>query len=134
MGNELYNTFGQKLTKEQCKDAGMAFSLIFILIAVFTGSEYALYAAGGFLVITMTAPGLLKPLAIFWFWLARVIGTVVSRLILGIVFFLVVTPVALIRRLSNKDSLRLREFKGGRSSVMDKRNHTFGPKDIEKPF
>ena len=112
----------------------MAFTLILILARLFSESEYFLYAALVLLVLTMTAPTIFKSLAAVWFGFSKLLGTILSKIILSVVFFLVVTPVATIRRLMHKDSLRLREFKKSNDSVMDKRNHTFGPMDIEKPF
>jgi hypothetical protein len=132
---KLFREFsGRGISRDQCKDAGMAFTLLFILLGLFVGNDYFVFAAVGVLVLTMTAPRVCKPLAAIWFGLARVLGTIISKIVLGVVFFMIVTPVAVIRRLLNKDSLRLREFKKSRDSVMDKRNHTFEPMDIQKPF
>ena len=134
MGIWNLERFRVSATKERCREAGMAFTLILILARLFSESEYFLYAALVLLVLTMTAPTIFKSLAAVWFGFSKLLGTILSKIILSVVFFLVVTPVATIRRLMHKDSLRLREFKKSNDSVMDKRNHTFGPMDIEKPF
>ena len=55
-------------------------------------------------------------------------------LLLGIVFFLVITPVGRIRRLCGIDSLRLRQFKKGRRSVLTDRNHVYTPDDLKNIF
>ena len=130
----LKKVFSQNITKDQYKDAGMAFTLIFILLKVIFEGEYFLMIAMGLLILTMTAPIICKPLAVIWFGLAQILSTIVSKIILSVVFFVIVTPVAFIQRLMRKDSLRLNDFKKGRESVMYNRNHTFGPQDIEKPF
>jgi len=122
------------VTKDQCKDAGMAFSLIFILLKFVFGYDLFLIVGVVSLVITMTAPSVLKSLAVIWFGLAELLGTVVSKIILTVAFFVVVTPVGAVRRLLRKDSLRLCEFKKGRGSVMDERNKIYKPEDIVKPF
>ena len=62
------------------------------------------------------------------------VGTVVSKILLTLVFFGVVTPTGVVRRLLRLDSLKLKEFKSGENSVMVIRNHTFTGKDIEKPY
>lgn len=126
--------FRLDITKDQCKDAGMAFVLIFLILKFVFGYDYFLAFATVFLVITMTAPRILKVLAAMWFGISELLSIIVSKIILSIMFFAIVTPVALVRRLMHKDSLRLCEFKKSRESVMDHRDHTFGPKDIERPF
>jgi len=54
--------------------------------------------------------------------------------LLSIVFFLVVTPIGILRRLIGKDALKLRVFKGSQDSVMLERNHTFVGQDLERPY
>jgi len=96
--------------------------------------DFWLVIATATLVVTMGAPGLLKPFAKVWFCTSQFMGTYVSKIILFVVFYAVVTPVALVRRLLNKDTLKLKEFKKGRKSVMDERNVIFKAEDIVKPF
>ena len=62
------------------------------------------------------------------------LGTVVSKILLTLVFFGVVTPIGLARKLLGIDSLKLKDFKSGENSVMVIRNHIFTGKDIEKPY
>jgi hypothetical protein len=50
------------------------------------------------------------------------------------VFFGIVTPIATVRRLLGKDSLKLRAFKAGQDSVMVERNHRFIGADLERPY
>jgi hypothetical protein len=45
-----------------------------------------------------------------------------------------VTPIGTLRRLAGKDSLQIRGFKSSEESTMVKRNHTFTPTDLEKPY
>lgn len=119
---------------DQCKDGGMALVLI-LLILHFTFAEYLLLViAAVTLVITMGAPGLLKPFAEVWFHVAHFMGTYVSKIILFVVFYIVVTPVGILRRLLGKDTLKLKEFKKGRASVMDERNVIYKAEDIVRPF
>jgi len=54
--------------------------------------------------------------------------------LLSILFFGLVTPIGVLRRLFRKDSLKLREFKSSRESAMVARNHLFVAQDIEKPY
>lgn len=134
MTNVFKRLLRQGISKDQCKDAGMAFSLIFILLKFVLSYDLFLVLGTAALVITMTVPSVLKSLAVIWFGLAELLGAVVSKIILSLAFFVVVTPVGTVRRLLRKDSLRLCEFKKGKGSVMDERNKVYKPEDIVKPF
>jgi multisubunit Na+/H+ antiporter MnhG subunit len=134
MSKPSLEVFRQKITRDQCKDTGMALVLILLLIYFFKHREGLVVAAAIVLVINMAAPQLYRPAAIVWFGFSHVLGSVMSRVILGLVFLVVVTPMALIRRLAGKDSLSLRLFKSGDGSVLLERNHTFVAKDLEKPY
>lgn len=85
-------------------------------------------------VVNMIAPQVFRPLAVIWFGLSHALGTIVSRLLMFIVFALVVTPIGMVRRAMGKDSLHLKEFKADEGSVLVARNHTFTAADLEKPF
>ena len=58
------------------------------------------------------APRLLTPPARAWLWLGHLLGYVNTRVILALVYFLVITPVALLFRLLGRDALRLKRVKG----------------------
>jgi len=86
------------------------------------------------LIIAMAVPILYKYIAVFWLGLSHFIGTIVSKILLSVIFYLIVTPVGLIRRLLRYDTLKLKQFKAGTESVMVLRNHTFKKEDINKPY
>jgi hypothetical protein len=112
----------------------MALVLVLLILRVLMPREALLPCAIIALVINMTVPQIYRPLAVVWLGLAHVLGTIMSRIILAIVFFAVVTPVAVVRKLAGRDSMKLTAFKAGTDSVMLARNHTFTAKDIEKPY
>jgi len=68
---------------------------------------------------------------ISWLWLgfAKILGYLSSRLLLGIVFYLILTPLALLRSLLKKKST----IKDS-SSCFTERNHEFSLTDFERPF
>jgi hypothetical protein len=71
-----------------------------------------LLAVGAVLVVLgLAAPRLLVVPNRLWMRLAELLGRIVSPIVLGLVFFLVLTPIALLRRLSGADPLQRR---GGR--------------------
>ena len=134
IGDLLGDSSKNRLTKDQCKDTGMAMVLIVLLLTLAAKRDYLIFGAIGLLVLTMIRPQLFRPVAVIWFGLSRLLGMVTSRIVLTVIFFVVVTPVGLVRRILGKDTLRLKSFKAGHESVMEERNHTFSATDIIKPY
>ena len=75
-----------------------------------------------------------KPLAIVWFGFSHFLGFIVSKIILSLVFFLVVTPMGFIRKVFGADSMKTRLWKKGDGSVLVDRDHLYTKEDIEKPY
>ena len=61
-----------------------------------------------FLVLGLINSKILTPLNKLWFKFGILLGRIVSPIIMGIIFFLVVTPIALIMRIISKDLLNLK--------------------------
>ena len=122
------------ITRDQSKDTGMAMTLILLLLNRSFRHEAWLIGAIAALVIDMTIPQVYRPLAVVWFGLSQLIGMLTSRIILSVVFFGVVIPIGLLRRLYGKDPLNLKAFKAGSNSVMKARDHRFVAADLEKPY
>jgi hypothetical protein len=122
------------ITRDQSRDTGLAIVLVLLLVMLRWQRSELLVPALSLQLVSMVAPQVLRPVAIVWFGFAHLLGAVVSRVLLAVVFGLVVTPIGLLRRALGKDSLRLRAFKTGDESVMVVRNQTFTAADLEKPF
>lgn len=127
-------SFKRPITKEQSKDTGMAMVLLLLLASAAFKRQALITAAMIALIVDMTVPRLYRPVAVLWLGLSHLLGTVVSKILLTLVFFAVVTPMGLARKLLGLDSLKLKDFKSGENSVMVIRNHIFTGKDIEKPY
>lgn len=112
----------------------MALVLLLLLFGLRLHRPGPIVAAIAMLLLNMIFPQLLRPLAVVWFGLSHVIGTVMSKILLTIVFFVIVTPIGLFRKTMGKDSLGLRSFKASKQSAMLARNHTFIGPDMEKPY
>lgn len=127
-------SFWLAASRDQARDTGMALVLICLIVFLATKQQRYVTIGALLLLIDMIAPAVFKPAAKLWFGLSAVLGTVMSKVILTLTFFLVLTPMALFRRLCGKDTLRLRCFGRDRSSVFRVRDHTFTPADIEQPY
>jgi hypothetical protein len=61
------------------------------------------------LVVTLLIPACLRPFNKAWFKLGLLLGNIVSPIILGLIFFLLITPAALIGKFFGRDALRLKK-------------------------
>jgi hypothetical protein len=64
-------------------------------------------AAAAFALAALLAPRILAPLNRLWFSLGILLGTIISPIVLGAIFFLIITPVGVVTRLGGRDVLRL---------------------------
>ena len=126
--------FNTELTRDQYKDTGMAMVLIFLILALIFKQDFFIFCAIGVHVVNMIAPQVYRHVAVIWLGLAHLLGTIVSKVILSIVFLGIVTPVGLLRRIFVKDSLKLKGFKAGHESVMQERNLKYNGENIERPY
>lgn len=69
---------------------------------------WSLIVSGGFLLVALIAPAALAPLNRLWMRFGMLLHKIVSPLVLGIMFFGVITPMGLVMRWMGKDLLRLR--------------------------
>ena len=124
----------RETTIGMARDTGQAMALLCLIILIFTKQPVYAWIALVVLLINMVCPQVYKPLATWWFALSNLLSLIVPRILLGILFYCMVTPVGLMRRLLGKDPLRLKQWKKGRASVLRERNHTLSSKDIINPF
>ncbi len=93
---------------------GIVFFIVFFVIAVYpllNQDEIRLWSLTIsliFLILGTINSKILLPLNKLWFRFGILLGKIVSPIIMGIIFFLVVTPIGLIMRLFNKDLLKLK--------------------------
>jgi hypothetical protein len=123
-----------KMTKDESRDTGMAMVLLLLIMYLSLKWKGLLLAAMALHVLNMIVPQIYRPVAVVWLGFSHALGTVMSKILLTIIFLVVVTPIGILRRLIGKDSLKLRAFKAKKDSVMLERNHTFTGTDIERPY
>jgi hypothetical protein len=94
---------------------GFFFSTIFLLASLYSyyiDTEVIAYVLGAlcgtFLVITIINAKILLPLNKLWMKFGVLLGMIVSPIIMGIIYFGIFTPIAIVMRLSGRDELRLR--------------------------
>ena len=93
---------------------GIVFFVVFLLIALYpliNNGEvrtWSIIVSLIFLILGLINSKILSPLNKIWFKFGILLGKIISPLIMGIIFFLVVTPIGLIIKLFGKDVLNLK--------------------------
>jgi hypothetical protein len=90
---------------------GGAFALIGLWPAVIRGGDpkmWALALAALLILPAAVFPIVLRPFHRGWMYIGHVLGWINTRILLGIVFYALITPIGLIRRMFNRDSMGLR--------------------------
>src|SRR5689334_2537869 len=98
------------------KEFGLVVGGVFVLLSLwwlyrgkFATAAYVLSAAGSALILCgLIVPRLLTVPRKLWMKLAEVLSYISSRIILGVVFFLVLTPIGLVKRAMGWDPLQRR--------------------------
>ena len=109
------------------KSFGIVFFIVFFLIGVWpifnNGNVryWVIIISLIFLILGMINSKVLSPLNKAWFQFGILLGKVITPFILGIIFFLVVTPIGILMRMLNRDLLNLR-FNSNKSYWVEKTN------------
>ncbi len=104
----------EEINKSSNRSFGLVFFVVFLLIAIYPllndGElrSWSLIISIPFLILGIVDSKLLSPLNRIWFKFGILLGKIISPFIMGIIFFLVVTPTAIIMRIFNKDLLNLK--------------------------
>ena len=119
--------------KSSNKSFGLVFFFVFLLIGVYPLINddsiriWSLIISLIFLILGLINSNILTPLNQIWFKFGILLGKIISPIIMGIIFFLVVTPTGLIMRILRKDLLNLK-FNNSKSYWIEKT----GPKSKMK--
>jgi hypothetical protein len=112
---------------------GIVFFIVFFLIALYPltySGELRIWSAIIsliFLILGLINSNILAPLNKLWFKFGIFLGKIISPIIMGIIFFLVVTPIGLLMRLLGKDLINLK-YNNNKSYWIEKN----GPKSKMK--
>jgi len=94
---------------------GIVFSVVFLIVALYpllNGDSIRIWSiilSLIFFILGLLNSKILSPLNRIWFKFGIILGGIVSPIIMGLVFFFVVTPISLILRLFKKDTLNLKK-------------------------
>ena len=99
------------------KSFGVVFFIVFFIVSIWPllkSNEiriWALILSIIFLTLGLTNSKALTPLNKLWFKFGIFLGNIISPIVMGIIYFAVVTPIALLLKVINKDVLSLKKTK-----------------------
>ena len=115
------------------RNFGLTFFAVFLIVSIWPliYNEqiriWSLIVGFVFLILGLLNSKILTPLNILWFKFGIILGKFISPIIMGIIFFFIVTPISLIMKIFGKDLLNLK-YNNQKSYWIDKK----GPKSKMK--
>ena len=94
---------------------GIVFFVVFLIISIWPLLDekelryWSLIVSFIFLILGILKSNILTPLNKVWFKFGILLGNIIAPIVMGIVFFLVVTPTGLIMKILGKDLLNLKK-------------------------
>ena len=116
---------------------GIIFFIVFLIIGLWplknSGNPnlYIIGISGIFLVLGILNSKILSPFNQAWIRLGELLGTIIAPIVMALVYFVVLTPISLIVRISGKDLLELKFLKK-KETYWVKRKKNLGP--MKKQF
>ena len=123
----------KKIKVSSNKSFGIVFSIFFLFISIYLFlNEYptyywSLFVSVIFLLLGLMNSKILSPLNLLWFKFGLLLGKIVSPFVMGIIFFVVVTPISILLKIFGKDVLNLK-FNNNKTYWIEKN----GPKSKMK--
>ncbi len=96
------------------KSLGLLFFFVFIIISfwpLLNGGNVRIWSiviAIIFLTLALVKPQILNPLTKLWIKFGELIGKIISPIVIGLIYFVILTPIGLLMRIFNKDLLNLK--------------------------
>jgi hypothetical protein len=110
----FHENLGQREVKQSSdRSFGIVFTVVFVVIGLFPLIDagavrlWSLAVAAVILIVALARASLLAPFNRAWLKFGLLLHRIVNPLVMGLIFYLAVTPTALVMRLLGKDPLRL---------------------------
>jgi hypothetical protein len=121
---------------------GTLFVIVFSLLAIWRwavsgwgfGSVFWAGLAALVLITTLLRPDFLTPLNRAWMRLAELLNRIVSPIVLGVMYGVLIIPVGLIMRIAGRDALRLRSDGKASTYWRERSDGTFTPDRFKNQF
>lgn len=117
-----------EIDKNKSLETSLVLTTGFLILFLIFGNIWLLYAALALGIVGIFIKPVARYIAVAWFKLADILNFVVSKVILGILFFIILWPVSMLSRIFNKDKLQLKKSE---KSTWILRNHNYSASDLK---
>lgn len=131
--NVMRNYIRQDISRDDCINTALALILLLLIITYFVKNTVFLLLSIFCVVLVMVCPKIYAIPAKIWLSFSSLLGILMSRIVLGIIFYCVQTPVALLCRVFGHDPMRLKDQKTVQSSFITQ-HRRFVADDLKNPF
>ena len=127
----MKRVYSDKIKISSNRSFGLLFFVVFLIVSLWPLTHegsiriWSVIVSAVFLILGLINSRLLTPLNVLWFKLGMILGAIISPIVMGIVFFLVVTPTGLILRIMGKDLLN-KKYDKEKETYWIKRNASIG--------
>ena len=110
-----------KIKMSSNRNFGFVFFIVFLIISLWPLQHegqiriWSIVISLIFLILSLMNSKLLTPLNQLWSGFGLLLGNIVAPIVMGLVFFLVVTPVGIVMRILGKDLIRKKLNKNNKS-------------------
>lgn len=143
LAGQTHESFEQRgeLKNSSDRSFGLVFVVVFSLIGMWPWlfgangvRQWSLIVAGVLLIAAIVVPIILSPVNRLWSWFGLLLNRIMNPFVMGLIFFLAVTPTALIMRALGKDPLRLRLDPTASTYWIDRDPHGPAPESMTDQF
>jgi len=127
----MKRVYSDKIKISSNRSFGLLFFVVFLIVSLWPLTHegsiriWSVIVSAVFLILGLINSRLLTPLNVLWFKLGMILGAIISPIVMGIVFFLVVTPTGFILRIMGKDLLN-KKYDKEKETYWIKRNASIG--------
>ena len=126
--HHLFIHFFSPLKKEKIIQSQLVIVVGFLILHLLTNNTYLLNIALGLGLIFLILPSLGNLIIKGWFFLGEILGRINGTILLSVIYFVVLVPTAMIKRITSGNSIK---FKAPKNSNFKERNHQYKPKDLK---
>jgi len=115
------------------KKFGIFFSLIFLILYLYLSNYFFLTTSVIFLFLSFFYSSFLQPLNKLWFKLGILLGNIISPIVLGFIFFLLITPISVIGKIFKRNPLKI-DLDKNIKTYWIRRDNGFSKEDFNNQF
>lgn len=120
-----------KMERKKITETGLVIVTGLLVIFLLSPKSWIIFFATVIGAIFIFIPPLARFIHQAWMGLAHILGWIVSKLVLSLIWYIILTPLAFVYRLTGHDDLQLKKNKNSQFSDCPK---VYSPSDFDKPW